>query len=29
MRKVLNEKLADRKAIKLLVTDWRADHLRA
>jgi uncharacterized membrane protein YciS (DUF1049 family) len=29
MHKVLNEKLADRRAIKLLVTDWRADHLRA
>jgi uncharacterized membrane protein YciS (DUF1049 family) len=29
MRKVLDEKLADGKAIKMLVTDWRADHLRA
>jgi len=28
-RRVLQEQLADRKAIKLLVTDWRADHLRA
>ena len=29
MRKVLDEKLADGKAIKMMVTDWRADHLRA
>ena len=28
-RKVLDEKLADRKAIKALVADWRADHMRA
>lgn len=29
LRQVLEQKLADGKAIKLLVTDWRADHLRA
>jgi hypothetical protein len=29
MRKVLDEKLADGKAIKSMVADWRADHLRA
>jgi hypothetical protein len=28
-RKVLNEKLNDRKAIKQLVKDWQADYLRA
>src|SRR5277367_7109691 len=28
-RKVLDEKLADGKAIKGLVVDWQADHLRA
>jgi hypothetical protein len=28
-RKVLDEKLSNRKAIKGLVTHWRADHLRA
>ncbi len=28
-RKVLNDKLDDRKTIKKLVQDWRADHLRA
>ena len=28
-RKVLDEKLNDRKAIKQLVKDWRADYLRA
>ena len=28
-RKVLNEKLTDRTAIKKLVQHWRADHLRA
>ena len=28
-RKVLNDKLDDRKSIKKLVQDWRADHLRA
>jgi uncharacterized protein DUF6526 len=28
-RKVLDEKLDDRKAIKRLVKDWQADHLRA
>jgi Family of unknown function (DUF6526) len=28
-RKVLDEKLTDRKAIKLLVQQWRPDHLRA
>ncbi len=28
-RKVLDEKLADGKAIKGMVADWRADHLRA
>ena len=29
MHKVLDEKLADGKAIKGMVADWRADHLRA
>lgn len=28
-RKVLEEKLADRKAIKKLIRDWQADYLRA
>src|SRR5450432_237600 len=28
-RKVLDEKLKDRKAIKKLVKNWRADYLRA
>ena len=28
-RKVLNDNLDDRKAIKQLVQNWRADHLRA
>lgn len=28
-RKVLNEKLTDRAAIKKMVQHWRADHLRA
>ena len=28
-RRVLDERLQDRKAIKLLVQDWQADHLRA
>jgi hypothetical protein len=28
-RKVLDEKIDDQKAIKLMVTDWQADHLRA
>ena len=28
-RKVLDEKLNDRKAIKQLVKDWQADYLRA
>ena len=28
-RKVLDDKLTDRKQIKLLVKNWRADHLRA
>jgi len=28
-RKVLDQKVADGKAIKMLITDWRADHLRA
>jgi hypothetical protein len=28
-RKVLDEKLNDRKAIKKLVKDWQADYLRA
>ena len=28
-RRVLDEKLADRKAIKMLIQDWQADHLRA
>lgn len=28
-RKVLDEKLKDRKAIKQLVKNWRADYLRA
>jgi len=28
-RKVLDEKLSDRKGIKQLVKDWQADYLRA
>jgi len=28
-RRVLDERLQDRKAIKQLVSDWQADHLRA
>jgi len=28
-RKVLDEKMGDRKAIKRLIKDWRADYLRA
>src|SRR5215831_2947648 len=28
-RRVLDERLNDRKAIKLLVQQWQADHLRA
>jgi hypothetical protein len=28
-RKVLQDKVADRKAIKQLVRDWQPDHLRA
>jgi hypothetical protein len=28
-RRVLDERLQDRKAIKRLVQDWQADHLRA
>ena len=28
-RKVLDDKLTERKAIKRLVKDWQADHLRA
>ena len=28
-RRVLEEKLEDRKAIKKLVTNWQADYLRA
>jgi uncharacterized membrane protein YciS (DUF1049 family) len=28
-RKVLSEKLDDRKAIKRQITDWQPDHLRA
>jgi len=28
-RKVLDEKMSDRKAIKQLVKDWQADYLRA
>jgi len=28
-RKVLDEKIADQKAIKQMVTSWRADHQRA
>jgi len=29
MRKVLDQKLTNGKGIKMLVMDWRADHLRA
>lgn len=28
-RRVLDERLQDRKAIKKLIQDWQADHLRA
>src|SRR5436190_13729388 len=28
-RRVLDERLEDRKAIKQMVVDWQADHLRA
>ena len=28
-RRVLDEKLTDQKAIKRLIKEWRADHLRA
>lgn len=28
-RKVLTDKVSDQKAIKLMVKNWRADHLRA
>jgi hypothetical protein len=28
-RKVLDERLEDRKVIKLLIRNWQADHLRA
>ena len=28
-RRVLDEKIADPKAIKQMVREWRADHLRA
>ena len=28
-RKVLDEKMKDRKAIKQLIKNWRADYLRA
>jgi hypothetical protein len=28
-RRVLDERLQDRKAIKQMITDWQADHLRA
>jgi hypothetical protein len=28
-RKVLQEKLTERKAIKAMIRDWRPDHLRA
>jgi hypothetical protein len=27
--KVLNERLTDRKQIKLMIREWRADHMRA
>ena len=27
--KVLNERITDRKQIKLLIREWRADHMRA
>ena len=29
VRRVLDERLQDRKAIKQMITDWQADHLRA
>lgn len=28
-RRVLDERLADKKAIKQMIADWQADHLRA
>jgi uncharacterized protein DUF6526 len=28
-RRVLDERLRDKKAIKQMITDWQADHLRA
>jgi len=28
-RRVLEERLTDRKAIKAMIVDWQADHLRA
>ena len=28
-RRVLDERLADKKAIKRMIADWQADHLRA
>ena len=28
MRKVLDDKLTERRGIKLLIKDWQADHLR-
>ncbi len=28
-RRVLDERLQDKKAIKQMITDWQADHLRA
>ena len=28
-RKVLDDRITDRKAIKMLIQDWQADHLRA
>jgi hypothetical protein len=27
--KVLNERITDRKQTKLLIREWRADHMRA
>jgi hypothetical protein len=29
VRRVLDERLADKRAIKALIQDWQADHLRA
>jgi hypothetical protein len=29
VRRVLDERLQDSKAIKQMITDWQADHLRA